>query len=312
MNKMHSYLGIDTSNYTTSVAVCSAGTMLQKKQLLPVKKGALGLRQSDAVFHHTQQLPYLIEEVLKTPEVKLKAIGVSVKPRSIEGSYMPCFTTGKAAAVVLCAALSIPMYKFSHQQGHVAAALYGADKTELLRKPFLAFHVSGGTTEALLIAPQKETVFSEQLVAQTLDLNAGQLVDRIGVSLGLKFPCGNALEQLAKKYNHSIKVKSTCKGASCCLSGVENICKKMLEQNQPKEKIAAYTLKYIEQTLLDMATELKKTYGNLPILFSGGVMSNSIIRENLSNELGAYFSKPEFSADNAAGVAWLAKLIDNK
>ncbi|MGN0507972.1 MAG: hypothetical protein ACI4GX_01955 [Ruminococcus sp.] len=195
---MSLFLGIDTSNYTTSTAIFNSktGEMLQQKKLLPVKHGRLGLRQSDAVFHHTVQLHSLFSELVKDIDVnQIAAIGVSTKPRPIDGSYMPCFTVGENTAKILSSALRIPLFSFSHQEGHISAALYSAKRDDLFSENFIAFHVSGGTTEAVL-ANGKGDSFSAELVASSLDLHAGQAVDRVGVMLGLDFPCGAELEKL--------------------------------------------------------------------------------------------------------------------
>ena len=150
---MSMYLGIDTSNYTTSVCLydSDSGKVISKRKLLPVKDGELGLRQSDAVFHHIQQLPALFEEAFGNFSDNIKAIGVSYAPRTEKGSYMPCFTVGTTAASILSSVLKVPVYRFSHQQGHIAAALYSVDRLDLLCQKHIAFHVSGGTTEALLV-----------------------------------------------------------------------------------------------------------------------------------------------------------------
>lgn len=301
------YLGIDTSNYTTSVALMSeSGKVFQRKKLLPVKEGGLGLRQSDAVFHHTAQLYALYGDLIKeiNPS-EIKAVGVSTRPRPIEGSYMPCFTVGHNTARIISSTLNVPLYEFSHQEGHIAAAIYGAEAEKLFSEPFVAFHVSGGTTEAVLAEPSGFG-FKLSLIAETLDLNAGQAIDRVGVMLGLKFPCGMELEKLALAYNGELKVKKpTLKEGNCCLSGIENICKKLYDNNSSKEYIAAYCLKYIENTLSEMTDKLLKKYGKLPLLYAGGVMSNSIINKSFKSKYGAYFAKPEYSSDNAAGIAYL-------
>ena len=209
---MKTVLGLDTSNYTTSAAVLKNATIYQSKLLLPVKKGEKGLRQSEAVFHHINQLPQVIKTLqahfTQTPPGLL---GASDAPRREAGSYMPCFTVGLSAARVLSDVLKVPLYTFSHQQGHIAAALYSAEKLELLEQPFLAFHVSGGTTEALLVKPDREEICKTQVVAGTLDLNAGQAIDRTGVMLGLSFPCGKDLEQLALGCDEEIKVRPVLK-----------------------------------------------------------------------------------------------------
>ncbi len=303
------FLGIDTSNYTTSAALYDTdGTMIQRKKLLPVKSGTCGLRQSDAVFHHVQQLPVILEDLLGDFHGTLTAVGVSSRPRDAEGSYMPCFTVGLSAARAIAAVQRLPLYQFSHQSGHIAAAVYSSGHTDLLERRFLAFHVSGGTTEAVLVIPDQEKLFTVELAAHTLDLNAGQLIDRVGVMLGLDFPCGKALEELAATVPWP-KAKATLKGADCCLSGIENVCRHAYESGSSKEETAALCFAYVEKTLSGMCHELLQTYGDLPILFAGGVMSNRLMRSRLSAGRTVYFAEPVFSADNAAGTAFLCASV---
>lgn len=305
-------LGIDTSNYTTSCALWQDGVILQKKKLLPVRPGQLGLRQSDAVFHHTQQLPELLEELFRESPGPFSAIGVSTRPRSQDGSYMPCFTVGHGTARSLAAAFGVPCRIFSHQDGHIAAALYSGDRLDWIGKEFLAFHVSGGTTEAVLVRPHAEGGFSADLLASSLDLKAGQAIDRVGVMLGLPFPAGRALEELALRSSASFRIRPSMKGASCSLSGIENKCRNMVERGTPPEDIALFCLLSVEAALDAMAAALLQERPGLPLLFAGGVMSNSILRRDLTKKYGATFAEPAFSSDNAAGVAVLAALAEQK
>ena len=301
------YLGIDTSNYTTSAALYNSqtGEITQQKKLLPVREGQLGLRQSDAVFHHTAQLHTLFEELVRGVDTKqIAAVGVSSRPRPVSGSYMPCFTVGQNTAKILSAALKIPLCEFSHQEGHISAVLYSAKKTELFNRDFLAFHVSGGTTEAVL-AKGLGSGFELELVAQTLDLNAGQALDRVGLMLGLKFPCGPQLEQLALKNTEKLSARPTIKGCDCCLSGVENQCKKLISQGKSPEYVSAYCLEFIRKTLEKMTDALLEKHGELPLVYAGGVMSNSIIQNSFKEKYNAAFAEPVFSSDNAAGIAYL-------
>lgn len=305
---MSLFLGIDTSNYTTSTALFNSqtGEMLQQKKLLPVKHGQLGLRQSDAVFHHTAQLHSLFSELVKNVDVnQIAAIGVSTKPRPIDGSYMPCFTVGENTAKILSSALRIPLFQFSHQEGHISAALFSAKRDDLFSEKFIAFHVSGGTTEAVLAKGNGDS-FSALLVASSLDLHAGQAVDRVGVMLGLDFPCGAELERIALKNTEKINVHPSLKGCDCCLSGIENICKKLLNDRKNHEYIAAYCLEYIRKTLMMMTDRLLEKYGKLPLVFAGGVMSNTIIKNSFTEKYNAVFAEPYYSTDNAAGIAYLA------
>ena len=305
---MSIFLGIDTSNYTTSTAIfdSNTGKFFQQKRLLPVKPGELGLRQSDAVFHHTAQLHLLFSELVKDIDSKdIAAIGASSRPRPVDGSYMPCFTVGENTAKILSSALKVPLYTFSHQEGHIAAALYDSKSENLFTEKFLAFHVSGGTTEAV-IAKGNGYGFSLDLAAKSLDLNAGQAIDRVGLMLGLRFPCGAELEKLALKNTKKISVRPTLKECDCCLSGLENICRRLLENNESKEYIAAYCIEYIRKTLSLMTDKLLLKYGTMPVLYAGGVMSDSIIQNSFKEKYNAAFAQPSLSSDNAVGVAYLA------
>ena len=304
-------LGFDTSNYTTSTALYNATehTIRQQKRLLPVKSGERGLRQSDALFHHVRQLPELLEAL--DPQ-DVTCVAASDRPREAKGSYMPCFLSGTGAARQTAAVLGVPLYLFTHQQGHVAAALLGAERLDLLTRPFLAFHVSGGTTDALLIEPHAERVITCRQVAGSLDLKAGQLIDRVGVAMGLDFPAGVELEKLALAAEQTYRPKPSMEGADCHLSGAENQCRARLEKGESKEEVARFCLDYVRVSLVAMTERLLKEYGDLPVVYAGGVMSNAILKEALSARFGGCFAPPSFSADNAAGVALLGALKEAK
>ena len=305
-------LGIDTSNYTTSAALYDSctGTYESARKLLPVKQGERGLRQSDAVFHHTVQLPELIEQVLygKKPEV----IGVSVTPTQKSGSYMPCFLTGQACARAAAAACGARLVRFSHQQGHIAAALYGAGMQQLHKTELLAFHVSGGTTQLVLVSPDEGCVIFAREVAGSLDLNAGQAVDRLGVKLGMGFPAGRELDALSlqsqKDYFDTAGVRLI--GDDCSLSGLENKCGQMLEKGQQPCDVARFLFDSIARALYLMAQNAQSRYGMLPLVFSGGVTANTIIRRQLARLGGAVFAPAELATDNAVGIAYLASLSE--
>ncbi|MCM1314105.1 MAG: hypothetical protein NC244_01910 [Alistipes senegalensis] len=304
---MAEFFGIDTSNYTTSAAVYDSteNKIYQVKKLLPVKSGEAGLRQSDAVFHHTKQLPEMIEELFSMhPVENLKAVSSSVRPRNIEGSYMPCFLCGEGLGRSISAMNKIPFYRTSHQTGHILAALYSADRLSLIHEKFIAFHVSGGTTDCLICEPDKSDIINITQVGTSLDLKAGQLIDRVGIMLGLKFPCGIELEKFAYNADRHYKIKSVLKDNDCCLSGFENKCRKMLDDGETSENIAGYCLDTVAETVISMTAEAVRIHGDIPLVFAGGVMSDKIIRQKIISRFGkADFAEPEFSCDNAAGVA---------
>lgn len=309
---MPQILGIDTSNYTTSLALLELGSgeIVQARQLLPVKAGAVGLRQSDAVFHHTRQIPALFEQLSQQFQSDpLCGIAVSTRPRDVDGSYMPCFLVGQTLARSIAAVNGLPVYTTSHQMGHVLAALYAADRLDARHAPFLAFHVSGGTTDLLYCTPDPAGVLRITPCGTSLDLKAGQAVDRVGLMLGLQFPCGPTLEQLAQQSTREFRLRPVIRRTDCCLSGLENQCKRMLEQQEPAADIAKYCLMTIAATLAEMVAAARAQYGQVPVLFAGGVMANRLIRPYLLERMDGWFTKPEFSSDNAAGVVVYGALM---
>ena len=306
-------LGIDTSNYTTSSALYFSqdNRIVQAKKLLPVKSGEKGLRQSDAVFHHTVQLHSVIKQVFESG-VKPDCVCASNMPCMQSGSYMPCFLVGSNTAESISTVWNIPFVTTSHQHGHIVAALFSCGRLDLLEKPFIAFHLSGGTTQALLVEPDSKELFKCTVVAQSLDLKAGQAVDRVGLMLGLDFPCGPMLDKLAQTSSARYTIRPYRKDGNCSLSGIENKCRQMIEKGEVKEDVARYCIDYICASLDEMTAYLLGQYGNLPLVYSGGVMSNSIIREKISRKFPAHFASAEFSCDNAAGVAIIGFLKNKR
>ena len=307
---MMQYIGFDTSNYTTSAALLDGEQLHSERRLLPVREGQLGLRQSDAVFHHTAALPEIFGALPECGEIA--AVGVSARPRDAEGSYMPCFLVGVNTASCMAKALQVPLYSFSHQAGHIAAALWSAGRTDLFGESFLAFHVSGGTTEVVLVQPDAEKVFRTETVLSSLDLKAGQAVDRVGVMLGFPFPAGKFVDAESQKSTRKSHIHIRLKDGCCSLSGLQNQCEQMHKKGDPPADICRYCLCYIGEALCAMADFAVKAYGNLPLVFSGGVMSNTLLRKMLADRFESVFAKPEFSCDNAAGIACLAKLQHEK
>ncbi len=305
------YLGIDTSNYTTSVGVVDREgcVLLNIKRPLPVGEGARGLRQSDALFAHTKNLPSAMEELKKElGGCRPVAVGASTRPRNVDGSYMPCFLAGVAAANSIAAAGAISLYSFSHQCGHLMAALLSSKRKDLLRHRFGAFHVSGGTTEMLSVKAA-ETGFLAEHIGGTKDLNAGQIIDRIGVLMGLPFPAGPYIEELARENIAKIPQKRiAANGMWVNFSGLENMAVKLYEETGDKRLTAAFVLDYIARALILLGEAYVAAYGEGPLLFSGGVMANRIIRAALESRFDAAFAEPRLSADNAVGIAELTRL----
>ena len=300
-------LGFDTSNYTTSAAVFGGGTAENRGKLLTVPEGALGLRQSDALFQHVKRLHRMVERLRADGALgRIAAVGASTRPREVEGSYMPCFLVGEGQGRTLAAALGVPFYPCSHQQGHVAAAAWSAGREDLLDRPHLAWHLSGGTTELLKVEPEGHTVRA-QAVGGTSDIAAGQLVDRTGVLLGLPFPAGKALDALYDQADGAGFFRVKLNGLTFSLSGMENQVKGLLERGEKPANIARFAIDTVMNVLLRATQEAQRRWPGLPVLCSGGVASNRQIRAAMEKTCGAVFAQPQYAADNALGVAILAR-----
>ena len=298
-------LGFDTSNYTTSIAYYDGNNALNCSQLLPVKLGELGLRQSDAVFHHTKSLPELSGRLFShLSDGRIAAIGVSTRPRAVEGSYMPCFLVGYSHAKLLSDTLGVPLIQCSHQQGHVAAALWSAGKMELLEQPHLAWHLSGGTTELLLVEPEGHNVKCTR-IGGTSDISAGQLIDRAGQLLHLPFPSGKHLDTLSADAHRTDVFHVKCQKMDFSLSGVQNKVQQYYADIGDPAETAAYTLRCVSSAVYTATQNALKAYPDLPVVFSGGVASNTILRKTLA-QIKPIFAQPQYSTDNALGIAILA------
>ncbi len=297
------FLGIDTSNYRTSVAlVDEKGEILfNHRELLDVPQGERGLRQSVAFFNHVQRLPEVIEKAMAYRD-RIRAVAVSERPRPREGSYMPCFTAGSACAREAASALGVPLYLTSHQEGHIEAVRYYSDLRE--EEDVIFFHFSGGTTEA---------VFRNEIVGGTLDIALGQVLDRVGVKLGLAFPSGEIMDAAALRTSKASSDLKPIKVKDCYmnLSGIETQsirkAESLMDAGESYDALIKELFDKLGRSILDMTMQLIEKYGNRPVIFAGGVSSSEYIRRYLSDvlpdDVRYVFGEPDLSGDNAVGVA---------
>lgn len=303
-----SVIGIDTSNYTTSIAFFDGEGGENCSGLLPVRQGELGLRQSDAVFAHIKSLPELSGRLFShIRKDTITAVGVSTRPRAVEGSYMPCFMVGYSHAKLLADALGVPLVEVSHQQGHVAASLWSAGRMDLMEETHLAWHLSGGTTELLLVEPEGRNVKCTR-IGGTTDISAGQLIDRTGQLLDLPFPSGKHLDSLSREATGKDVFRVKCRNSEFSLSGVQNKVQQFYAACADPAETAAYALRCVAGAVYQATAQALEAYPGLSVVFSGGVASNSMLRE-LTATLHPVFAQPQFSTDNAMGVAVLTKRL---
>ncbi|MDI3256614.1 MAG: O-sialoglycoprotein endopeptidase [Kyrpidia sp.] len=309
-------LGIDTSNYTTSICVVDekGAVRFDGRRPLDVKRGERGLRQSEALFQHIRHLPELMEEMSRAGVAasRIAVVAASERPRPTDGSYMPVFLAGQGLGRSLAAVMGVPYRPVSHQEGHLAAA--EADVGGVPGDSFLAVHISGGTTDILAVRRTEEGYRIETL-GQSLDLHAGQLIDRVGVALGLPFPAGPALEQLARQVTGDAPLPAlrvSVRGCSISFSGPHTEALRRIERGVPAAEIAMAVHRCVARALEKALIHAFSKYEQRHVLVVGGVASNAWIRDRLIRRLshpavGAvlHFAGPAYSRDNARGVAWL-------
>lgn len=307
---MNVFLGVDTSAYTTSVAVVggTGEVLADERILLQVEPGQRGLRQSEAHFAHTRNLPVLMEKLAPTlKQHRLLALGVSDRPRRLSDSYMPVFLAGLSVCRCLASVGDHPLYLLSHQEGHVKAAAHGLP---LEGRDFIAVHFSGGTSEILLVKRDMSR-YDIQLILATTDLNAGQLVDRVGVVMGLPFPTGSSMEKLARNEITDLTLPSAVDARGFSFSGAETRAVAMLDQGVPQEVVAFLVFKCIANTLEKGIRAATRQAGITNVVMAGGVMANGIIRNRLTERLRGsgiqlFWAPPNLSTDNAVGTAIMA------
>ena len=307
------FMGIDTSCYMTSVACLIDDKVIQYRKPVEVKTGNCGLRQSEALFQHIKNLPVLFNSFRKDFNVEnyeISCVSVSTRPRSVDGSYMPVFIAGEGQARILSDVLSAKLFETSHQDGHIMSVIYTEKEFSLLNEPFLSVHLSGGTSE-ILLCEYKDKKFCTQIVGGTKDLPAGQFIDRIGVLMGYQFPSGKFLDANACSYSGKLaKSPLSVKDGYFNFSGEETKIRRLYQNGEIVVEDASFmTMNFISETLKKAVLDLKDKHKINKVIMAGGVSSSNFLRNNLKDIPGIIFSAPEYSGDNAVGVAALGKLF---
>lgn len=305
------FLGIDTSCYTTSLAVVDleGNLICDYREPLPVEKGKIGLRQSNGFFMHVGHLPALYEKVVSDINPShIVAVGVSSQPRYIEDSYMPVFTAGLHFAKTVALSLNTKLYTFSHQEGHIEASNWSSDYES---DTFIAVHLSGGTSEILLVKKQENRYFTN-IIGGAEDISAGKLIDRVGVYMGTDFPAGKILDgSIEFDKNRKWGYPTSVKGSRINLSGLENYAKKKFDEGTSLNDVAEGLFESISKSILKAVTNAAKDSGINTVIFAGGVASSkylrSYIKANDRSELEFVFSEPKYAVDNSVGIAQMTR-----
>ncbi len=301
-------LGLDTSAYTTSLALVDQDENLiyERRIPIPVKEGQLGLRQSEAVFAHIRNVPLLWSEWrTESKPDQIRAVSVSDRPRPLEHSYMPVFKVGESFGLFLAQTMGLDYFYSSHQEGHIMAGLWSAAAGNGL---YLVVQASGGTTEILSAEEVESGWLRTAFIGGTADLNAGQFIDRIGSGMNLPFPAGPHLESLACKSAGKLpRLPQAVKGVEISFSGPASEAERLLKRGCPPENLArAVEICIADSFNLAVSGAWNDTQGYTGLLVVGGVSANSFIRNRISSFFkgkAVYFAERRHGGDNAVGQA---------
>lgn len=304
-------LGIDTSAYTTSIAIAEAATgkiVSDLRRVLSVGKGQKGLRQQEAVFQHLKNFIELYEQI-DVDLSEINTVSVSSRPRNVEGSYMPVFTVGQNFGRTIAKTLNAEYLEYSHQENHIGAALIQCYKE--INRNILAIHISGGTTEFLHVNKLNKG-YEAEIIGGSRDITLGQLIDRIGTCMDFQFPCGYHMEKYLQDNTDIEKIKypSITKNSFINLSGMENYYKNLYMSNKyNKASVVNSLFEYVSGCILNITEQLQPQYKFDAIIVTGGVASNNIVRdkitERFNSEVKLVFPSISNSSDNAVGNAYL-------
>ena len=305
-------LGIDTSNYTTSISLVDdkSNIIFDERILLSVKKNMRGLRQSEAFYQHVNNLPVLFERIPSKTLKTITAICVSTRPRNVEGSYMPCFKAGISFARVISSILDVSLFETSHQEGHIMAGLHN---NSINSDEFISVHLSGGTTEILGVELQGSEFVSE-IYGGSIDISAGQFIDRVGVMMGFDFPCGKQMDSLVlenidmERYELPVSVKNY----DICFSGVETKCNNIYRNDNNQQKMTISVFYNVAKSLSKAINNIYKDKKIENVLFVGGVASSvyikNLLRQLITPNVKLHFADAVLASDNAVGVAMIGNM----
>lgn len=314
-------LGIDTSNYKTSVAITDTegNIICDLRRFLTVKEGEKGLRQSDALFQHIRNLPELFEEAMGGHNYRIAAIAFSSRPRPVKDSYMPVFLAGESCGRNLAAVMGVPFFAFSHQEGHIEAIKSFSKHKD--RQQLLACHFSGGTCEMLRVNTAHNG-YDIDITGGSKDISFGQVIDRTGVQLGMGFPAGEEMDRLAlesEKVSEALTAVKV-KDGWLNLSGIDTQIKRATEgmSLQQAQPVIRELFEKTADAMTKMICQCSEKTGIKDVIMAGGVTSSVFIRNRMEKALAdkhidAVFGKGDLAQDNAVGTALLGgKAYGNK
>ena len=306
-------LGIESSCDDTSAAVLKNGKVLSNiivDQVIHKNYG--GVVPELASRAHLSNIIPVVESAIKKANIslnQLSAISFTLGP-----GLMGSLIVGTEFSKALGLSLKIPVIEVNHMQAHLLVHFINNGK-EKPTFPFLGVNISGGHTQFILV----EDYFKMTILGQSIDDAIGEAFDKCGKKLGLGYPAGPLIDNLAKKGDEK-KFKfplPKVEGGNISYSGSKTAFINFLDKNQAKNE------QFINENINDICASIQKNlidnlmakveflYTNnklSSIVFGGGVSANSYLKKRLiryskNNNLKIFIPELQFSTDNAAMIA---------
>ncbi len=299
-------LGVEGTAHTISIGIvedirgkCNVLSNIIK--IYRPEKG--GIHPREAANHHANYVADLIKESIEKSGINFKDIDIISFSKG--PGLGPCLRTAATAARALSLSLDKPIIGVNHCVAHLEigrGTLYGCKDPVLL-------YTSGANTQVIAFAEGKYRVFGE-----TLDIGIGNCLDKFGRTLGLDFPCGPKIEELAKNGKQYLDLPYSIKGMDIAFSGLLTAAEQYYKNGKKVEDIC-YSIQETTFAALTEITERAMAHTDkYEVLLGGGVAANKRLQDMVSTmarERGAHFFAPskDLCIDNGAMIAWLGLLM---
>jgi len=295
-------VGIETTAHTFGVGVVKDGKVLSNvRDMYTTEEG--GIIPMDSAKHHVKVAEEVWVKALKDAEVDekdVKAIAVSNAP-----GLVPCLIEGMKFAKKKCKELKIGLVCVNHCVAHLEIGRITGAKDPVL------LYASGANTQIIAYASGKYRVFGE-----TLDIGIGNFIDNFARFIGIGFPGGPKIQELAKKGGYS-ELPYSIKGMDVAFSGMLTKLKQMYEKGIKIEDLSFSLQETAFAMLVEAAERALAHIGKKELLLGGGVGCNSRLQEMceiMCKERGCKFFVPsrDLLVDNGGMIAYLGEIMFKK
>lgn len=293
-------LGIESTAHTFGAGVVKDGKILSnERDTYKPKQG--GIIPNEAAHHHYMLAPEIIRRSLEKANVSMDKIDIFAVSQG--PGLMPCLRVGYQISRFLSDKFNKKIIGVNHCIAHIEIAR----RSTGLMDPVMLY-VSGGNTQVITYENGRYIVFGE-----TQDIGVGNMIDKIGRKMGIPFPAGPIIEDLAKKGKNYIKLPYSIKGMDVSFSGMETFVSRLL--NTKKKEDLCFSIQETAFAMLIEASERAMAYCKKEsLVITGGVAGNDRLNEMgriMCKERGAKFVRmeKEFSGDNGAMIAYTGYLM---